>query len=112
MKSNELNLEEVYKQLTPENKRKFRAYYFELLAQELNDAAKHLYYFDCLDGLLSEKLFTPSEIKKVLTGKAEPMTETEIIRIAKNYEATLYRYEKDKDGNPINEVIIYDPFDM
>lgn len=51
------------------------------------------YYFDCLDGLLGEKFLTPAEVSEILTGKPEPLTEKELIRIAADYEATLYRHE-------------------
>ena len=113
MKKNKAaTLNELYKQLTPENKQKVYLFYLELLQEEQNEANKHLYYFDCLDGLLSERYLTPPEINKLITGAADPMTETQIIKVAQNYEAALYRYEKNENNEPINEVCIYDPFDM
>lgn len=69
------------------------------------------YFFDCLDGLLSEKYWSFEELQEILTKKTEdqkPFTEKDIIRTAANYEATLYRYERDAAGNYINEACLYD----
>lgn len=55
------------------------------------------YYFDCMDGIIGERFFTPAEIAQILTGQPEPISEKELIKAAANYEATLYRHEV-KDG--------------
>ncbi len=70
------------------------------------------YYFDCLDGLIGDSYLTASEINKLITGAADPMSEKDIIKTAANYEATLYRYEKAKGGGMVNEVCLYDSFEM
>lgn len=49
------------------------------------------YYFDCLDGMLSDRPLTVAEISRLETGKAEPMTVKQIRSLAANYEAELYR---------------------
>jgi len=105
----------MLEQLTPENKRKLRVKILQLLnAQEGREVEqkKYYYFFDCLDGVLSERYLTAQELGQMFTGAADPMPEKEIKRIARNYEAGLYRYEFDQDNNPINEVCLYDPFDM
>ena len=66
------------------------------------------YYFDCLDGELGETYLTPSEINKLLYNVTEDLPESTIIRIAKEYEATLLRYEKTEAGDYINETLLYD----
>ena len=105
-------LRAMYEKLTPENKKRFIAKYHELLAeQEAQEKPKYYYFFDCLDGGLSDKYLTAQELAKYI-GASEPITEKQIKRIAANYEATLYRYEIDENGNPQNEICIYDPFDM
>lgn len=71
--------------------------------------ATYYYYFDCLDGILGEQYLTAGELASLLIGSdKETITEKEIIRHARNYEATLYRYEKDSEGNYIKEVCLYD----
>lgn len=69
---------------------------------------EYYYFFDCMDGVLGEKYLTPSDVAELQTGKREALTETELKKIAHNYEATLYRYEKDSNGNYINETCLYD----
>ena len=105
----------IYAQLTPENKQKVIAKYYELLAEQEREAAQeqpeYYYFFDCLDGVLSDRYLTAKDLAE-LAGAADPLTEKEIKRIAANYEATLYRYTMDASGNPQNEQCIYDPFDM
>jgi len=106
----------IYAQLTPENKQKVIAKYYELLAEQEREQAaqeqpEYYYFFDCLDGVLSDRYLTARELAE-LTGAADPLSEKEIKRIAANYEATLYRYTMDADGNPKNEQCIYDPFDI
>ena len=58
-----------------------------------DNASAIYYYFDCLDGIIGDRYFTPQEIAEILTGKPEPMPEKELIKEAANYEATLYRHE-------------------
>ena len=71
--------------------------------------ATYYYYFDCLDGILGEQYLTAGELTSLLIGSdKETITEKEIIRHARNYEDTLYRYEKDSEGNYIKEVCLYD----
>ena len=69
---------------------------------------EYYYYFDCLDGLIGDSYLTASEINKLITGAADPMSEKDIIKTAANYEATLYRYEKANGGGMVNEIILYD----
>lgn len=69
---------------------------------------KYVYFFDCLDTFIGEKYLTAEDLAELLTGKREPMQEKEIIATAKNYEATLYRYELDGSGTPCNGTMIYD----
>ena len=74
---------------------------------------KYYYFFDCLDGLLSDKYWSLEELQEIIPKKSDAtatITEKDIIRTAANYEATLYRYEMDNNGNPINEHILYDCF--
>lgn len=106
-------LAEKYNELNEGNKKLFIAKYYELLAEQNAEANNHyVYFFDCLDGILSEKYWSAAELNKAMTGAADPMPERDIIKVAGNYEATLYRYEMSKDNKPINEAILYDPFDM
>ena len=82
--------------------------------EEKNGARSYYYYFDCLDGLIGDNYFTFEEVEKLIKKKSSiegPITEKHIKRVAANYEATLYRYEKDEEGHYINEVCLYDPFD-
>lgn len=69
---------------------------------------KYYYFFDCLDGQLGEKYLTSPDVAEIIKGKREELTERELKAIALNYEATLYRYEKDSEGNYTNEVCLYD----
>lgn len=71
----------------------------------------YYYFFDCLDGVLSDRYYTAKELTELLKGaNAEIITEKEIIKTAQNYEATLYRYEMNEENEPINEVCLYDCF--
>lgn len=71
--------------------------------------ATYYYYFDCLDGVIGEQYFTAGELTSLLIGSdRETLSEKEIIRHARNYEATLYRYEKDTEGNYIHKTCLYD----
>ena len=108
---------ELYNKMTPENQEKARAYYWQLLAEQEAQASnqqapQYVYFFDCLDAALSDKYWTAAELNKAMTGAAVPMPEKEIKKIAHNYEATLYRYILDDAGNPTNELVLYDCFDM
>lgn len=108
-------LREQYNQLTPENKRKVKIKCLQLLnAQEGREVEqkKYYYFFDCLDAALTDKYWTAAELNEAMNGAADSMPEKAIKRIAHNYEATLYRYEFNEENNPINEAILYDPFDM
>lgn len=73
---------------------------------------EYYYFFDCLDGILGEKYLTPSDVAELQTGKREALPETELKKIARNYEATLYRYEKSEDGSYTNGACIYDPYGL
>lgn len=73
---------------------------------------KYYYFYECLDGQLGEKYLTPPDVAEIIKGKREELTEGELKAIARNYEATLYRYEKDSEGNYTNEVCLYDCFAM
>ena len=73
----------------------------------------YYYYFDCLDGVIGEQYLTAEELTALLIGSdKDTLTEKQIKAHALNYEATLYRYEKDGDGNYINGVCIYDPYGL
>lgn len=55
------------------------------------------YYFDCLDGIIGDRLLTPQEISARLYGEVRELSEADIKGIAADYEAELYRYTY-KDG--------------
>lgn len=65
------------------------------------------YYFDCMDGLIGDKLLTAVEVSEILHGRAEDLTEKQLIQIAANYEATLYRQEYTA-GELTAEATLYD----
>ena len=100
----------LYAQLTPENKRKVIAKYYELLAeQEQEKAGQVVYCFDCIDGDIPEGYLTAEEITRKLQGAGAPiMSEQAIKKYAANKEATLYRYTLDSTGTAQNEICIYD----
>lgn len=104
----------LYAQLTPENKKLFMIKYYELLAEQeaTPEHPEYYYFFDCLDGVLSDRYLTAQELAQLMTGASDPMPERDIIRTAANYEATLYRYVLDSNGNPQNERCLYDPFNI
>ena len=112
----EKELIKLYEQLTPENRKLFVMKYYELLAEQEQEPApespEYYYFFDCLDGVLSDRYLTARELAQLITGKREPMPEKDIIKTAANYEATLYRYILDANGNPQNEKCLYDPFNI
>ena len=114
---------EMYQKLNPENKEKFWRKYCELLAEQevaadssearepgtASEGPQFVYVFDCLDGILSERFWSPAELAETMHGPGAPgMTEKEIKSIAHNYEATLYRYEINASGEPVNQTCIYD----
>lgn len=68
------------------------------------------YYFDCLDGELSEKYWTAEELAAAMH-KSDPLTEKQIRAIAINYESLLMRYECE-NGTITAEKKLYDPFDI
>ena len=68
----------------------------------------YYYLFDCLDGVIGAQYYTPAEINKLIYGNEEPLPENKIIQVAKDYEATLYRYAKDENGNYTAETMLYD----
>lgn len=115
MFNNELLTKEEFngmlENLTPENKRKVYIKALQLLKEQQGQSViqkEYYYFFDCLDGVLSDRYLTARELAQLFTGGADPMPEKDIIRTAANYEATLYRYQFDENDNPINEVILYD----
>lgn len=67
------------------------------------------YLFDCLDGIIGDRLLTAGQVRELMTGKPEPYSERELKRIAADYEATLYRYEY-RNGEQISETVLYDCF--
>lgn len=71
---------------------------------EADAAGQYYYYFDCLDADIGDRYFTAEELKQI-TG-AE--TEKGFIHEAVNYEAALFRYNRDPAGNYINETCLYD----
>ena len=86
--------------------------YFFAPAPDPEPEPDYYYFFDCLDGTLSDRYLTARELAELTGAASDTLTEKEIKRIARNYEATLYRYTLDGNGNPQNEHCIYDPFDM
>ena len=103
-----------FEQLNPENKKKAIKMFYQLLEEQTAEegGAVYLYFFECLDAALGDKYFTACELNEMVNGIYAPMPERDIKRIAANYEATLYRYEKSPAGDPINETCLYDCFDM
>lgn len=70
--------------------------------------AKYYYYFECLDAIIGEHYYTAAEVNDLMTGSNYPMSEKDLIRTAANYEATLYRYEKDTAGQYVNSTCLYE----
>jgi hypothetical protein len=58
------------------------------------------YFFECLDGVIGDRLITLEELRECLTTDPTPLTEKDAISIAKNYEADLYRYTY-RDGEKV-----------
>lgn len=69
------------------------------------------YYFECLDGLLGERPLLPADVSQIIEGRREDLTEKELIAIAANYEATLYRQEYTA-GDLTAENMLYDCYDL
>lgn len=67
------------------------------------------YYLDCLDGIIGARQLTAAEISEIETGRRADLAEKEIIRIAANYEATLYRQEY-AGGDLISETVLYEAY--
>lgn len=70
---------------------------WRIYRDELFDNSGFLYVFDCMDGVLGDKHLTPADVNQLQNGKAEPLTEGELITIARNYEASLYRCKDNSD---------------
>lgn len=66
------------------------------------------YFFDCLDGNIGDKLLTLKELKEIMTNEDVEFTEKKAIQIARDYEATLYKYTFNEDGEQINRVMLYE----
>lgn len=91
-------------QLTEHGKQAKSSYWQE----QAKDIDGRLYYFlDCMDADIGDRYFTAEQLQEI-TGQSDPLTEKAIIRLAANHEATLYRYNRDKYGNYINQECIYD----
>ena len=58
------------------------------------------YSFDCMNAFLEDKLFPASEFEN----------EREAIKIAANYEATLYKHTFNSNGVKTNTKTLYDPY--
>lgn len=69
------------------------------------------YLFDCLDGIIGDRLLTLEELRDLMTRENVTYTEKDARRIAGDYEATLIRYEY-KDGEVVNEKTLYDPWEI
>ena len=83
---------------------------WRIYRDELFDNSSYIYYFDCLDENFGEKYLTPSQIDEIENHKThgDPLTEGQIITIARNLEATLYRY----DQTQTHSVCVYDCMDI
>ena len=67
------------------------------------------YLFDCLDGVIGDRLLTLEELRQAMTWENVTYTEKDAKRIATYYEATLYRC-KHKDGEVKERKVLYDPW--
>lgn len=72
-----------------------------------NELTGVFYYFDCLDGDIGDKLLTAPEVSQIIYGRPADLTEAELISLAADYEATLYRQEY-KDDELTGEKVLYD----
>jgi len=77
----------------------------ELEEIEASLQAKY-YYFDTPDAILGDHYYSIGELE-TFTG-SDSIEETDIIRLAKNYEASLSRYTKDQDGNYNLDAVLYE----
>ena len=59
------------------------------------------YSFDCMNAFLKDKLFPASDF----------VNEDEAIKMASNYEATLYKHTYNHLGVKTNTKTIYDPWE-
>lgn len=59
------------------------------------------YSFDCMNAMLEDKLFEASAFS----------SEREAIRIAANYEATLYKHTFNRAGVKTSTKTLYDPWE-
>lgn len=84
---------------------------WRIYRDELFDNSSYYYYFDCMDENFGEKYLTPYEIDAIENHHKhpDPLFEGEIVAIARNLEAVLYRC-KEKDGT--QEVCVYDCMDI
>ena len=78
---------------------------WRIYRDELFDNSEYVYFFDCMDADFGDKYLTSSEINELSSGKREPLPEGQIIELARNLEATLYRYQK---NDQTRGVCIYD----
>ena len=69
------------------------------------------YLFDCLDGVIGDRLLTLEELRQAMTWENVTYTEKDVKRIAMDYEATLYRY-KYIDGEVKESKMLYDPWQI
>ena len=69
------------------------------------------YLFDCLDGVIGDRLLTLEELRQAMTWGNVTYTEKDAQRIAMDYEATLYRY-KYIDGEVKESKMLYDPWQI
>lgn len=68
------------------------------------------YFFDCKEPSLNGHFFSIGELHFFLGKPAgDPIREPELVKIAKAFEASLYRYEKNQAGQYVNKVCLYDP---
>lgn len=51
------------------------------------------YLFECMDGVIGNRLLTLEELRQAMTWENVTYTEKDAKRIAMDYEAILYRYE-------------------
>ena len=76
----------------------------------MSSATGTFYLFDCLDGMIGDRLLTLSELFEIENRKPGEYTEKQAVRIAQNYEATLYRYEYE-NGERVASATLYDPWE-
>ena len=83
---------------------------WRIYRDELFDNSSYLYFFDCMDAAYADRYLTPSQIDEITNGKkhGDPLKEEQIIKIAQNLEATLYRYDHERT----HEVCVYDCMDI